>query len=133
MARSCLDKGYHTPADTADKINAAGAIEVLAVADAILTQLWAGPKRIAYQPPKPGPGRAAMAAAVLVPAAVAVAAPAATSLPSCPRGPEAVQAYAALVAELLAALHASRPGREVALKVRRSKKTIEVKVTLGKR
>ncbi|MFB3892692.1 MAG: M28 family peptidase [Phycisphaerae bacterium] len=39
----------HTPRDTADKINAAGAIDMLQLGKAVLLRLWEEPKAIAYK------------------------------------------------------------------------------------
>jgi len=47
-------RDYHTPGDTADRIDSDGAARAVAAADAVLTCLWARPERLAYRPPKPG-------------------------------------------------------------------------------
>ncbi len=145
-----IHKDYHTPGDTADKINAAGAVGALAVADRVLQQLWADPEPIAYRPPKRGAGRAAMAMATdaylgVLPDVVSDASGCEISqvVAGGPAGQGGLKAGDVVFAwdgktigslpEMLVALHAQKPGDEVTLKVRRGKKTLEIKVTLGKR
>ena len=42
-------KDYHKPSDTADKVNVAGSLRILNVVDAVLTDLWRQPTRVAFQ------------------------------------------------------------------------------------
>jgi len=57
----CLNTGMHadlhSPTDTADKINPAGALAVLRLAEKVIEKLWSDEQRIAYAPPKGGAGR----------------------------------------------------------------------------
>lgn len=49
-----LHDDYHTPADTADRLNLAGIVRVANVVDAMVRQLWAGPATVAFVPPPEG-------------------------------------------------------------------------------
>ena len=146
-----LHPDYHTPGDTAEKINAAGAVEVLAIADRVLGAVWADADRIVYQPPKRGAARGAMAMATgaylgVVPEVVSPAGGGCGIAEVVSGGPAAkagLKPGDVVVAwndkpvegmeDLLLGLHGSRAGQQVALKVRRGKETLEVKVKLGKR
>jgi hypothetical protein len=44
----------HMPTDTADKIDPAGAVRVLRLAEAVLTVLWTDGEKLAYVPPQQG-------------------------------------------------------------------------------
>jgi len=54
----CLNTGMHAdlhmPSDTADKINPAGAIRVLRLAEKVLLALWTEEQAVAYRPPRAG-------------------------------------------------------------------------------
>jgi hypothetical protein len=54
----CLHTGMHAdlhmPTDTADKIDAAGAVRVLRMGEAVLSILWTEAEKIAYAPPQQG-------------------------------------------------------------------------------
>jgi len=58
----CFNTGMHgdlhAPSDTPDKIDAAGAIEVLGLVEGVLAALRAEPEALAYAPPKKGARRA---------------------------------------------------------------------------
>ncbi len=49
---------YHTPADTADRINAAGVVKTADVVERVTRAIWADPVAVAYLPPRRGPGGA---------------------------------------------------------------------------
>lgn len=54
-----LHGDYHSPADTADKINAPGGVKVVDFMERLIDDLWAEPVTIAYvEPSKDGPPRA---------------------------------------------------------------------------
>jgi len=141
---------YHTPRDTAEKINAPGAIEVLAVVDGVLQGLWGDPEPVAWRPPKASDARSAMAAGAgaylgIVPdlGADAEGCVVGEVVPDAPAAKAGLAAGDLIVAfddkpvtcpeEIMVALHGARPGQEVTLKVRRGKKTLELKATLVRR
>ncbi|KKL58767.1 hypothetical protein LCGC14_2222050, partial [marine sediment metagenome] len=147
---SGLHKEYHTPRDSAGRINSARAVDVLAVADSILATLWSDPERIAYKPLGRGAGRRAMEAYAeayigIVPellseragCEVAEVAPGGPAEKAGLKAGDVIVAWDGQdiesVAELMVAVHGGKPGQEVALKVRRGRKTLEIEVVLTKR
>ncbi len=145
-----IHKDYHTPGDTPEKINTAAAVEVLAIADAVLAQLWSDPQRTAYQPPKRGSIQAAMGLAsdvylgiVYEPLSDAKGCEIASVPAGGPAEKAGIQPGDIIVgwddkeieglAQLLVALHGCKPKDVVTLRIKRDGKIIQLKVTLGKR
>lgn len=137
----------HTPRDTPDKINAAGAVRVLGLVEAIVSELWTMPEPPAYKPPE-WFGRFAGGAYLGVRADPASAS--ATEgckllevLPDTPAGKAGLRAGNVVVAwngkatpdlrAMLSQVWAGKAGDLVKLKVRRDGKVIQITVKLGRR
>ena len=140
-----LHLDMHTTKDTADKINAPGAVKVLTMAEALIARLWVEPKAPAFVAPKPGATSRSTAFMGIVPdmAADAEGCKIQEVSPNSPAagaglkpGDDIVQWNDAKIesaAALFQALAAGKPGDKVALKVRREGQTVTVEVTLGRR
>jgi hypothetical protein len=135
-----VHEDYHTPRDTADKINAAGAVHVVDLAGAVLTRLATTPQRPAYQPPQAS-GKGAFLGVTF-----------AEAEHRCEVG-EVIEGSAAEQAglragdiivgwddeevktaeDLLARIRTRKPGEKVKLRLQRGETIIEKEVTLGKR
>ncbi len=135
---------YHTPRDTADRINAPGAVQVLRLVAAVAEDLWQRPTRLTYVAPRSGAGGGAYLGIIPDEAGeegkgVFVAAVA----PGGPAEHAGIQAGDAVVRlndkpirslkDLQDALAAARPGDKVRLVVQRQGKTLDVEAKLGRR
>lgn len=143
-----LHSDIHSPRDTVDKINCAGAVKIANLVDAIARQLWTDPVRMAYAAPLPG--QDVMGAA---PRSVYLGIrpePAGQDTPGVkigdllPDGPAAkaelkagdvVRKWGgtdvATVSDLLNLLSKQKPDDRVQLTVQRGPQTLDVQVTLG--
>ena len=147
-----LHADYHTPRDTPDKINAAGAVRVLGVVRRVVEALWTDPTRITYVAPEPTTtrmagvppggaflgitpdlgapeGEAGCAVAMVMPHG-----PAATA--GVIDGDLIVQWAGKPIAnafDLVSVIRGCKPGQTVTLTVRRAGETLTLDVTLGTR
>jgi membrane-associated protease RseP (regulator of RpoE activity) len=142
----CFNTGVHgdlhAPSDTADKINAEGAVRVLGLVEAVVDALRSGEARVAYAPPKPG-RRAFLGIQPDLDADDVAGCRLAEVVPGGPSAKAGLRAGDVVVAwegkeiagpqDLIVYLRHSQPGDQVALKVRRDGKTLDVTILLGNR
>lgn len=144
-----LHGDYHSPRDTADTINAPGAVKVLDVAARLGEELWTRPGSLTYQTSKAGAAAAAGGPSAylgIVPDEAAEpdkGLPVMSVLPGSPADNAGVKPGDVLVRlndkpinkfkDLLDALGAGKPGDKVKLVLQRNGQTIETDATLGKR
>jgi len=142
----CFNTGVHpdlhAPTDTADKINAVGAVRVLGLVETVVRTLRADAGRVAYVPPKPG--RHAYLGIQMDTEADDVEGCRVAAVerdgPSAKAGLKAGDVIVewegkeiASPQDLAVFLGHSQPGSEVHLKVRRDGKTLNLTVRLGNR
>jgi S1-C subfamily serine protease len=139
----------HSPRDTVDKLNMAGAVKIVNLVDGITQQLLTDPARMTYVAPKPGqeglaafrrsgaflgirPDNEAAGKGVkiadLVPDGPAAKADLKAGDVIQKLGPATV----ANVSELLNLMSKQKPGEKVKVTVTRGEQTLEIEVTLGK-
>lgn len=138
------NRDIHSPRDTPDKINAAGAVRVVEFVEAALEQLWTDPEPPAYAGaalmsrlfggPRTYLGIQAKESDGCLVTRVLDGAPAAEA---GLKGGDVIVAWngqpVQSVSGLLARLWAAKPGQEVKITFRRDGKLVEATVTLGRR
>lgn len=140
----------HSPRDTVDKINWEGAVKITNVADAVTSQLWTDPRRMAYVAPKPGqqaagPLRRDGAYLGIRPEPAAEPGKGVRVAELMPDGPATKAglqtgdvimkldgAAVASVADLVNLLTKRKPGEKLKVTLTRGAQTVEIDVTLGK-
>jgi len=139
-------KDLHMPTDTADKINAEGAVRAVTLVAGVVRQLIGEGGRVAYLPPKSGPAGGGAYLGIRsdpVPAGEAGGCPVVAVLSDGPAAMAGMQAGDVIVKfagkpvadlrSLVGRLARHKPGQTVTVTVRRGEETVELKVTLGKR
>jgi hypothetical protein len=145
-------KDYHKTTDTADKINAEGAVKILTMFDRILMSLWVEPERIAYlktkaRPHMGGTPRGSGAYLGIVPDYATIEGDQGCGLDGVSPGGPAEKAglkggdlivqwdkiKVGNVYDLMKGLNSSKPNQKVKLKVKRGDKVIDIEVTMGSR
>lgn len=138
---------YHRPTDTADKINAPGAVEVLKVASGVVDHLWTRPTRLTFVAAPMATATAGPAAFLGIvpdePAEGKKGMPILAVSPGSPAGAAGLKAGDVLVRfngraidkfkDLLDALGAAKPGDTAKLTIQRDGKTLEIEAKLGRR
>jgi hypothetical protein len=140
---------YHTPKDTADRINAPGAIEVVRFAETVAEDLWTRPARPTYVAPGPGASPGGRGPSAYLGIALGDSAAAGKGvgifsvLPGSPAEESGLRAGDVLLRlndtpidtlkDLLEALGAGQPGDKARLTIQRGGKTVEVEAKLGNR
>jgi hypothetical protein len=141
---------YHQPTDTADKINADGALKTLRLIESLTTGLWGTPERIAFQKTKDAHGGGRMTGGVylgLVPDYTTAEGDRGCGLDGVSPGSPAEKAGlkggdfivrwddmpVRNIHDLMRGLNAGKAGQTVRLLVRRGADTLELRATLGAR
>jgi S1-C subfamily serine protease len=141
-----MNPDYHTPGDTLDKINVAGAVRVVGFVDSVLTRLWTDPKPPACVTPAGGPRAGGAYLGVRPDPGSAFGTDGCELmqvLPDTPAAKAGLRAGDVVVGwndkripnseALLLAVQAGKPGERVRLKVRREEKPVRLDVKLGQR
>ena len=136
-----LHDDYHTPRDTADKINGQGGARVVQVANNLVEQAITSPERITFVPPKPRPPRAYLG--VMLGAAEGAGVLVQDVVDDGPMDKAGVRNGDVLLSiggqavnnpgNVRSYLAKAKAGTEVKLKIRRGEETLEITMTLGVR
>jgi len=144
-------KDYHKPTDTADKVNVAGSMKVLAVVDSIVSDLWRQPTRVAFQKTRGRvrntSGRGSGVFLGVVPEYANLEGDAGCGIsdvqPDSPAAKGGLKGGDVIIGwngkkvgnlyDLSARLKESKPDQKVKIEVKRGDKKVTLEVTLGRR
>ncbi len=140
-----LHADYHQPTDTADKINAAGGVRVVAFLEQLMLDLWAEPVTVAFvAPSEAGPPRAFLGIRPRMTdrdgkngAGIDAITPGGPAQKAGLLAGDVIVGWDGKTVnnttELMQRIGNTTPGDEVELTVERGKETVDIKVKTGKR